>query len=136
MHWFNQLYLKLGVGVVALVAFLLFSVAAALVLGGFERVMQSFSRRKLRPTESGSPPTDAVAVRRSDVRMVPVETGEKIGGPPANEGSIATFFPILRSPAFPREVAAESAIGELSEVGGAIITTGDKLQKPPEDESH
>jgi hypothetical protein len=135
MQWFNQLYLKLGVGVVALVAFLLFSVAATLLLGRFERVMQSFSRRKLRPTESGSPETDAIAVRRGDVETVPVET-EKFGGTPADQGGIATFFPIRPSSPSPRLVAPESALGELSEVGGAIITSGDKLQKPSEDESH
>jgi hypothetical protein len=55
MHWFDQLYLKDGGVAVALVAFCLFSAAAALFLGAVERVILSFSRRTIRPTASGSP---------------------------------------------------------------------------------
>jgi hypothetical protein len=67
MNWFDVglLYLKYGVGVFALVAFIIFSVAAALVLRDFQRVILWFSRRKARPTASGSPETSA-ADRQND----------------------------------------------------------------------
>src|SRR5262249_29872159 len=61
MNWFDvdQLCLKYGVGVLALVAFFLFSVAAAFVLRDFERVILWLSRRKARPTASSPPETSA-----------------------------------------------------------------------------
>ena len=59
MHWIDQLYLKVDIGVFALAAFVVFSAAAALVLGRVERVILWFSRRKVRATTSGSPETSA-----------------------------------------------------------------------------
>jgi len=73
----------------------------------------------LREGQYGAPLADKGSTYRAKS-----STSPKWVHPPANKGSVATFFPILRSSPAPRVVAAESALGELSEVGGAIITSG------------
>src|SRR5262245_43243259 len=110
MDWFDldQLGLKFGIGVLALVVFFLFSLGAALVLRDFERVTLWFSRREARPTASGSPETSA-ADRLNDA---------------GDLAESCTFLP-------PRVgvVAAESPLGELGEVGKLFTTGGSKVQK-------